>query len=179
MDYFNVEVSPTTRIANDATVIGDVSLGQDCTVLFGAVLRADMGGKIFVGDRSNIQDLVCVHVPLNGDTVIGKDVSVGHSAILHGCTIGDGTLVGMGAIVLDGAKIGKHCLIGAGALVTGTADIPDGMLVIGSPAKVVRPLTQEEIDGLSSNVNEYIQAGKDLVKQGFALEGSVPYNVKQ
>lgn len=175
MDYSNVKVAMTTRIAKDATVIGDVFLGEDCTVLPGAVLRADMGGKIFVGDRSNIQDLVCIHVPLNGDTVIGKDVSVGHGAILHGCTIGDNTLIGMGAIVLDGAKIGSNCLIGAGALVTGKADIPDGMLVMGSPAKAVRALSQEEIGGMAVNINEYIQAGKDLVDQGFAIEGSVPY----
>lgn len=175
MDYFNVKIASTTRIAKDATVLGDVFLGEDCTVLFGAVLRADMGGKIFIGDRSNIQDLVCVHVPLNGDTVIGKDVSVGHGAILHGCTIGDNTLIGMGSIVLDGAKIGNNCLIGAGALVTGKSDIPDGTLVMGSPAKAVRALSQEEIDGMAVNVNEYIKAGKDLVEQGLAAEGEVPY----
>lgn len=174
MNYSNVKVAATARIAKDATVVGDVFLGEDCTVLFGAVLRADMGGKIFVGDRSNIQDLVCVHVPLNGDTVIGKDVSVGHGAILHGCTIGDNTLIGMGAIVLDGAKIGSNCLVGAGALVTGKADIPDGMLVVGSPAKAVRALSQDEIDGMKVNVSEYIQAGRDLAAQGLATEGTVP-----
>lgn len=174
MNYFNTKVMPTTRVAKGATVIGDVSLGEDCTVFFGAVLRADMGGKIYVGDRTNIQDLVCVHVPLNNDTVIGKEVSVGHGAIIHGCTIGDNTLVGMGAIILDGARIGKHCLVGAGALVTGTADIPDGMLVVGSPAKAVRKLRPDEIDGLAINVREYIQAGKDLVENGLALEGAIP-----
>lgn len=135
-------------------------------MLFGAVLRGDCNGQVYVGERTNIQDLVCVHVPLNDDTVIGSDVSVGHGAILHGCTIGDSTLVGMGAIVLDGAKIGKNCLIGAGALVTGTANIPDGMLVLGSPARAVRPLTSEEIEGLKVNVEEYLKIGKDLDEAG-------------
>ena len=175
MDYFNVTVSPTTRISKDAVVLGDVVIGADCTILPRAVIRADMGGKVYIGDRTNIQDLACIHVPLNDDTVIGKDVTIGHGAILHGCTIGDGTLVGMGSILLDGAKIGKNCLIGAGALVTGNADIPDGMLVLGSPAKAVRKLTAEEIDGLKVNVSEYIEAGKDLVRQGLAVEGEVPY----
>lgn len=171
MDYSNVKIAPSARIANDAMIAGDVVIGEDCTVLFGAILRADMGGKILVGDRSNIQDGVCVHVPLNDDTVIGHDVSVGHGAILHGCRIGDETLIGMGAIVLDSAKIGKHCLVGAGAIVTGKADIPDGMLVVGSPAKAVRPLTEKEIKDLEVNINEYIQVGKDLVEQGLAMNG--------
>lgn len=168
MDYSaNLKIAPSARIANNATVIGDVTLGEDVTVLFNATLRGDVGGKIVVGDRTNIQELACIHVPLEGDTIIGSDVSVGHGAILHGCTIADGTLVGMGAIVLDGAQVGKNCLIGAGALVTGTADIPDGMLVIGSPAKAVRALTEEELAGLEVNVREYIKIGNDLQAQGF------------
>ena len=168
MDYSaNLNISPSARVVNNAVVIGDVTLGEDVTVLFNATLRGDVGGKIVVGDRTNIQDLAFIHVPLDDDTIIGCDVSVGHGAILHGCTIGDGTLVGMGAIVLDGAKVGKNCLIGAGALVTGTADIPDGMLVIGSPAKAVRPLTDDELAGLAVNVAEYVQIGKDLEAQGF------------
>lgn len=167
MDYFaNLNIAPSARIAGNAVVIGDVTLGEDVTVLFNATLRGDVGGKIIVGDRTNIQELACVHVPLNADTVIGSDVSVGHGAILHGCTIGDGTLVGMGAIVLDGARVGRNCLIGAGALVTGTADIPDGMLVIGSPARAVRALTGDELAELEANVREYIALGKELEAQG-------------
>lgn len=165
------KIAPTARIARNATVIGDVELGQDCTVLFGAVLRGDMGRKIVVGDRTNIQEGVCVHVPTDGDTIIGSDVTVGHGAIVHGCTIGNGTLVGMGAIMLDGAKVGKRCLIAAGALVTGTADIPDEMLVIGSPAKAVRPLTEAEIESLAESAEEYVQIGRDLAEQDLIDEG--------
>lgn len=165
-------IAPTARIAKNAVVVGDVHIGEDATVLFNATLRGDMGRKVVIGDRTNVQELVCLHVPMDADTIVGNDVSLGHGAIIHGCTIGDGTLIGMGAIVLDGAKVGKHCLVGAGALVTGTADILDGMLVIGSPAKAVRELTPEELDGLRVNVEEYIQIGKDLAAQGLLVEGS-------
>ncbi len=166
MPYKTPEIHPTAKIAHSALVIGDVHIGEDATVLHNATLRGDCRGRIFIGARTNIQELACVHVPLDGDTVIGNDVSVGHGAILHGCTIGDGTLVGMGAIMIDGARIGKHCLIGAGALVTGTADIPDGMLVIGSPAKAVRPLTADEIASLDENVEEYVKIGRELAAEG-------------
>lgn len=107
-----------------------------------------------------------MHVPIDGDVVVGDDVSVGHGAILHGCTIGDGTLVGMGAIVLDGARIGKNCLIGAGALVTGKMDAPDGSLIIGSPAKVARELSEEELEGLKVNCAEYVRIGRELAEEG-------------
>ena len=113
-------------------------------------------------------------MPLDGDTVVGSDVSVGHGAILHGCVIGDGTLVGMGATVLDGARVGRRCLIGAGALVTGSADIPDGMLVVGSPAKAKRPLTDEELAGLVENAAEYVAIGRELAAQGLLAEGAAP-----
>lgn len=166
MNYGTPEIHPSAKIAKNATIVGDVTIGEDVTVLYGATLRGDCRGHIYVGNRSNIQELVCIHVPLDGDTVIGEDVSVGHGAILHGCTIGDGTLVGMGAIVLDGARVGKNCLIGAGALVTGTADIPDGMLVIGSPAKAVRPITDKELAGLKENCDEYIKIGRELEQDG-------------
>ena len=171
MDYRAASVHPTARIARNAVVIGDVELGAECTVLFNATLRGDCRGRIIVGERTNIQELACVHVPLDGDTVIGSDVSVGHGAILHGCTIGDGTLVGMGATVLDGARVGRRCLIGAGALVTGSADIPDGMLVVGAPAKAKRPLTDEELEGLAVNAAEYVAIGRDLAEQGIIDEG--------
>ena len=174
MDYDRLVVDPSARIARNAVVIGDVTLGADCTVLFNATLRGDCRGRIIVGDRTNIQELACIHVPLDGDTVVGSDVSVGHGAILHGCVIGDGTLVGMGATVLDGARVGRNCLIGAGALVTGSADIPDGMLVVGSPAKAKRPLTDEELAGLRENAAEYVAIGRDLASQGLLAEGCAP-----
>lgn len=159
-------VHESAFIAHNATVIGNVDVGERASVLFNATLRGDCEGRIVVGARTNIQELACIHVPLGGQTVIGDDVSVGHGAILHGCTIGDGTLIGMGAIVIDGARIGRRCLVGAGALVTGTADIPDEMLVIGSPARAVRPLSSEEIDSLSVNVEEYLKIADDLARQG-------------
>lgn len=171
MDYNSMKIPASACIAKDATVIGDVELGEEAIVCFGAVIRGDMGGRVIIGDRTNVQDVACIHVPLNDDTVVGSDVTIGHGAIVHGCRIGNGTLIGMGAIILDGARIGEHCLVGAGALVTGTADIPDNMLVIGSPARAVRELSAEEIDGLSLNVKEYLEAGKELVEQGYFVSG--------
>lgn len=166
MAYGTPEVHPTAKIASNATVVGDVHIAEDVTVLYGAVLRGDMGGHVRIGARSNIQELACLHVPIDGDVVVGEDVSVGHGAILHGCTIGDGSLVGMGAIVLDGATIGKRCLIGAGALVTGKMDAPDGVLIVGSPAKVARDLTEEELASLTVNCQEYVSIGRTLAEEG-------------
>lgn len=171
MDDLEQSIASSARIARNAIVVGDVLIGEDATILFNATVRGDLGRKVVIGDRTNVQELACLHVPTDADTIIGSDVSVGHGAIIHGCTIGDGTLVGMGAIVLDGAKVGRRCLIGAGALVTGKSDIPDGMLVIGSPAKVVRPLSDEEIAGLAANADEYVRIGKDLADQGLLEEG--------
>lgn len=165
MTYGKPEIHPSANIAKNATVVGDVHIGEDVTVLYGATLRGDMGGHVYVGARSNVQELVCMHVPIDGDVVVGEDVSIGHGAILHGCTIGDGSLVGMGAIVLDGANIGRKCLVGAGALVTGKMDAPDGSLVMGSPAKVVRPLTDEELEGLKVNCAEYVAIGRELAAE--------------
>lgn len=162
MPYAVPAISPTAYIAKSAIVLGNVIIGDECSVWFNATLRGDMGGKIILGDRTNVQELACIHVPLNDDTVVGSDVSIGHGAILHGCTVGDGTLIGMGAIVLDGARIGSRCLVGAGALVTGTADIPDGMLVVGSPARAVRPLREDELESLRVNSAEYVKAARDL-----------------
>lgn len=171
MTYDEMSIHPTARIARNATVIGDVTLGAKCTVLFNATLRGDCGGRVIVGDRTNIQELACLHVPFAGDTVLGNDVTIGHGAIVHGATIGDGSLIGMGATVIDGARIGKNCLVGAGALVTGTANIPDGMLVIGSPARAVRPLTEEEHEYLRKASEEYLVVGDDLLNEGLLVEG--------
>lgn len=171
MDYSSARIHPTARIAKNAVVIGNVEVGAHCTVLFNAVLRGDCEGRIVVGENTNIQEGACVHVNQGGQTVIGSNVTVGHGAIVHGCTIGDGSLVGMGAVVIDGARVGKRCLVGAGALVTGTADIPDGMLVIGSPARSVRPLTQDELASLENSVQEYLHVGDDLARQGLLVCG--------
>ena len=137
-------------------------------------MRGDCRSFIRIGKGSNIQEHCCIHVPFDGATIVGDHVSVGHGAILHGCTIGSGTLVGMGAVVLDGAVIGENCLIGAGALVTGTANIPDGMLVLGSPAKAVRPLREEELQSLEENAQEYIVMGQEMADQGILSRGVAP-----
>lgn len=166
MPYAEPKVDPSARIASNATVIGDVTIGRDSTVLYGAVLRGDCNGRIIIGERTNIQDLACIHVPLDGDTVIGDEVTVGHGAILHGCHVGDGSLIGMGAILLDGAKVGEHCLVAAGALVPGKMDAPDHSLIVGSPAKVIRKVTDEELKAMSVGVEEYIHIGRELEEEG-------------
>ncbi len=138
-----------------AAVVGDVTLGRDCSVWFNAVIRGD-GRPITLGRGCNVQDCAVLHSDVF-PTVLGDYVSVGHSAIVHGCTVGDNTVVGMGAVLLNGAKIGKNCMIGAGAVVTGKMEAPDGSLLVGSPAKVVRPLTGEEVAGLRKNAEHYAE----------------------
>jgi carbonic anhydrase/acetyltransferase-like protein (isoleucine patch superfamily) len=160
------KIDQSANIAHNATVDGNVEIAADVTVMYGAVVRGDCDGKIVIGARSNIQDLVCVHVPMHGQTVLANDVAVGHGAILHGCTIGEGTLIGMGAIVLDGAKIGRGCLIAAGAVVTGGADIPDNSLVMGVPARIVRETTEEDRKYIQSSIDEYMQIGRDMCERG-------------
>jgi len=138
-----------------AVVVGDVTLGRGCSVWFNAVLRGD-GKPIVLGEGCNVQDCCVLHSEKRA-TVLGNWVSVGHGAIVHGATVGDNTIVGMGATLLDGARIGKNCLVGGGAVVTGGMDAPDGSLVLGNPAKVVRPLTGEEIAGLRRNAEHYAE----------------------
>lgn len=138
-----------------AAVMGDVTLGPGCSVWFNAVLRGD-GRPIVLGEGCNVQDCAVLHSEKHA-TVLGDWVSVGHGAIVHGAVVGDNTIVGMGATLLDFAKIGKNCMVGAGAVVTGKLDAPDGSLVLGNPAKVVRPLTEEEIAGLRKNAEHYAE----------------------
>ncbi|QUS35227.1 gamma carbonic anhydrase family protein [Falsirhodobacter algicola] len=143
-------------VAPGAHVIGQVALGSGVGVWFGAVLRGD-NEPIRVGEGSNIQDLCMLHTDLGFPLTVGAECTVGHGAILHGCTLGDGTLIGMGAVVMNGARIGEECLIGARALVTEGREIPAGSLVLGSPAKVVRALTPEERAGLRASAARYRQ----------------------
>ena len=138
-----------------AAVVGDVTFGPDCSVWFNAVIRGD-GKPITLGRGCNVQDCAVLHSDVF-PTVLGNRVTVGHGAIVHGCSVGDNTVIGMGAIVLNGAKIGKNCMVGAGALVTGKTDAPDGSLLVGNPAKVVRPLTEAEIAGLRENAEHYVE----------------------
>ena len=146
-------------IAPNATVVGDVTLGENVTIWYGAVLRGDHGA-IVVGDGSNIQDNCVLHE----HTVIGKNCTVGHGAIVHGCTIGDNTVVGMGSIVLTGAVIGENCVIGAGALVTGKMVAPAGSVLLGNPAKVVKEATPEMIAGNAKSARDYIQMAQNMGK---------------
>lgn len=145
----------TLFIAQGAVVTGDVTLGNRVSIWYNAVLRGDMA-PITIGDDSNVQECSVLHVSEGMPLSIGRGVTVGHGAILHSCTIGDNSLIGMGAIVLDGAKIGKNCIIAAGALVTGGTEIPDGSLVMGSPGKVRREMTEAEIESNRKNAEEYV-----------------------
>ena len=142
-------------IAPDAQVVGRIELADEASVWFGAVLRGD-NERIFVGPRSNVQDGCVLHTDLGFPLDIGADCTIGHKAILHGCTIGDGSLVGMGATILNGAKIGLNCLVGAGALVTEGKSFPDGSLIVGSPARVVRPLDAAAVEGLKAAAARYV-----------------------
>ena len=139
-------------VANNATVVGDVILGENASIWYGAVLRGDRG-TITIGDGTNIQDNCVIHEK----TTIGKNCTVGHGAIVHGCTMDDNSMIGMGAIVLTGAKIGKNCLIGAGAVVTSKMDAPDGSLILGNPAKVVKEVSPEMIAEIEKDAALYIE----------------------
>lgn len=147
-------------IAPSAVVEGDVVLSEKCNIWHGAVLRGDLGA-IRIGEGTNIQDNCVVHE----EVTVGKYCTVGHGAILHGCTIGNNCVVGMGAIVLNGAVIGEHCLIGAGSVVTGKMNAPDGSLIMGNPAKVVRPVTQEQIDYIHKDAQTYVQLAQAKLKK--------------
>ncbi|MDP1783741.1 MAG: gamma carbonic anhydrase family protein, partial [Hydrogenophaga sp.] len=141
-------------VADNAQVIGDVVLGEDSSVWFGATLRGDTE-TITVGRGSNIQDGSVLHADVGFPMTLGENVTVGHQVMLHGCTIGEGSLIGIGAVVLNGAKIGKHCLVGAGALVTEGKEFPDGSMILGSPARVAKTLTPEQIEGLRMSAKHY------------------------
>ncbi len=143
-------------VAPNAQVIGDVRLAEDVGIWFGAVLRGD-NDPITVGARSNIQDNSVIHADHGVPTTIGQDVTVGHSVTLHGCTIGDNTLIGMGATVLNGAVIGRNCIVGANALVTEGKVFPDFSLIVGSPAKVVRELPPEAAANMQRSAESYVR----------------------
>ena len=135
--------------------MGNVELADDASVWFGAVIRGDTE-TIRIGRRSNIQDMSVLHADVGMPLTLGDDVTVGHKVMLHGCTIGDGSLIGIGAVVLNGAKIGKGCLVGAGSLVTEGKEFPDGSMILGSPAKVVLQLTPEQLEGLRLSDLHYV-----------------------
>ena len=147
-------------VAEGAILKGNISFGEDASIWYHATIRGD-SDIITIGEKTNIQDNVVIHVTKGFPVHIGSHVTVGHSAIVHGCSVGENTLIGMGAIILNGAQIGKNCIIGAGALVTQNMNIPDGSLAYGNPAKIQRNLKQEEIDEITKNAIRYVEAAKD------------------
>ena len=155
MTYELRKTDEQVLICPGAMVSGAVTLDKGVNVWYNAVIRGD-DGAIHVGEGTNIQDNAVLHEELT----IGKGCTVGHSAIVHGCTVGDNTLIGMGAILLNGAKVGSNCIVGAGALVTGKMDAPDGSMILGSPAKVVRQLTEAEIEGNRKSAQGYLDAAQ-------------------
>jgi carbonic anhydrase/acetyltransferase-like protein (isoleucine patch superfamily) len=151
------QIDPTAFVADNATVIGDVTVGARSSIWFGAVLRGDVF-HIRIGEDTSIQDNSVIHVTHDQyATQIGSKVTVGHSVTLHGCTVGDQCIIGMGAIVLDQAVVGDRCIIGAGALVTPGTKIPPGHLAVGSPARPKRPLTEEELFWLEASAVHYVE----------------------
>lgn len=155
-------------IAPDANVIGKVELGEDVGIWFGVTLRGD-NEPITVGARSNIQEGVMVHTDPAYPIVIGSDCTIGHHAIVHGCSIGDNSLVGMGATILNGARIGRNCLVGANALVTEGKDFPDNSLIVGSPAKAIRTLDDDAVERLRQSAARYVENWKRFSRDLRAL----------
>ena len=150
------EIESSAWVADSAQVMGRVRMGAGSSVWYGAVLRGD-NEWITLGARSNVQDGSVLHTDMGSPLTLGDDVTVGHQAMLHGCTVGDGSLVGIQAVLLNGARIGKGCLVGAGALVTEGKEFPDGSLIVGSPARLLRPLTDEERARMARDAAHYVE----------------------
>jgi carbonic anhydrase/acetyltransferase-like protein (isoleucine patch superfamily) len=155
LDNIAPRIADSAWLADSAEVIGNVELADDTSVWFGAILRGD-NEVLRLGRGSNVQDGSVLHSDPGFPCTVGENVTVGHQVMLHGCTIGDGTLVGMNAVVLNGAKIGRNCIVGAGALVTEGKEFPDGSMILGAPAKVARALTEEQIAGLKRPAQHYV-----------------------
>ena len=153
------EVHPGVWVAESAQVMGDVVLAEHASIWYGAVLRGD-NHRITIGARANVQDGSVLHTDHGVPLTIGEDVTIGHSVVLHGCSIGEGSLVGIQSVVLHGARIGTHSIVGAGSLVTEGKAFPDGVLIVGRPAKVVRELTPEQIAGLKASAAHYVQQAR-------------------
>ena len=156
LDTLTPAIDDSAWIADNAQVIGDVVMDASSSVWFSAVVRGDTA-RIHIGEGTNIQDGSVLHADVGVPLTIGQRVTVGHMVQLHGCTIGDESLIGIGAVVLNGAKIGKNCLVGAGSLVTEGKEFPDGSMIMGSPAKVVRELSPEQIEGLRQSARHYVE----------------------
>ena len=159
-----MNIDKSVYIADGARLVGDnITIGRDSSVWYNAVMRSgkEPAETITVGERTNIQDLTMVHVSHGGPVNIGSDVTIGHQCLIHGCTIGDNTLIGMGSIIMDNAVIGSNCIIGAGSLVTGGTVIPDGCMAFGRPARVVKELTPEQIESVRYSAELYIKEASE------------------
>jgi carbonic anhydrase/acetyltransferase-like protein (isoleucine patch superfamily) len=159
LDTLTPHLAETAWVADSAQVIGNVELAEGASVWFGAILRGD-NEVMRIGKNSNIQDGSMLHADPGFPLTLGENVTIGHHVMLHGCTVGDGSLVGIKSVVLNGAKIGKNCLVGAGSLITEGKEFPDGSMIMGAPAKVVRPLTAEQIAGLARAAAHYVDNAK-------------------
>lgn len=155
LDGHAPQLGKNAYVADSAQVIGKVTLEENASVWFGTIIRGD-SEHIHIGRNSNIQDASVLHADEGVPLTLGENVSVGHKVMLHGCTVGDGSLIGIGAVVLNHAKIGKNCLVGAGALVTEGKEFPDGSMILGSPAKAVKQLSPEQIAGLQRIAKHYV-----------------------
>lgn len=164
------DLHPSAWVAETAMVVGRIVLEADASVWYGAVLRGD-NETIRVGRGSNVQDGSVLHTDMGYPLSIGEGVIVGHQAMLHGCTIGDGSLVGIGAVVLNGATIGARCMIGAGALIPAGKTFPDGVLIVGAPAKVVRELRPEEVENLKRNAGAYVEQARRHRDERVRIDG--------
>lgn len=161
MTEYKQAISPKAHIAKECVLAGNVTIGDDSSVFYYSALRGDMA-PVIIKRATNIQENCVFHVDTDRPVIVGNGVTVGHGCIIHGCEIGDHSLIGMGSIVMTGVKIGKNCLIGAGSLVTQNTVIPDGMMAFGRPAKVIRPLKEKELASIYKSRDKYIEMAKNL-----------------
>ncbi len=169
LDGHTPKLGQNAYVADSAQVIGKVTLEENASVWFGTIIRGD-SEHIRIGRNSNVQDASVLHADEGVPLTLGENVSVGHKVMLHGCTVGDGSLIGIGAVVLNHAKIGKNCLVGAGALVTEGKEFPDGSMILGSPAKAVKQLSPEQIEGLKRIAKHYVE-NAERYRKGFKKIG--------
>jgi len=158
------EIDASAFVADSANLIGKVTLEANASVWFGVTIRGD-NERITIGENSNVQEGTVMHTDMGYPLTLGKGVTIGHQAMLHGCTVGDDSLIGIQAVILNGAKIGKGCLVGAGALVSEGKEFPDNSLILGTPAKVVRTLTTEDLLRLQGNAASYVERGQTFKAQ--------------
>lgn len=165
MDFEGVtpRINKNTYISESVDIIGKVNVEENVNIWFGTRLRGDMN-NIIIGENTNIQENSVVHVDINSPCIIGKNLTIGHGTIIHGCSISDNVLVGMGSIILNNAKIGKNTIIGAGSLVTQGKEFPEGVLILGNPAKVIRQLTEAEIESIQRSADNYVSLSKKYKK---------------